>query len=131
VSEIDLPDAMASVGMTEFKLVDGSKITVRRTFASSITEKTREQAHEWLRKNGHGDIIKFAINSTFARGQEAIAKQASNFLKELGVKFTEKEAVHPQTLQAFVREQMASDSCDLPQDAFNVYPIQKSTIVRA
>jgi len=127
VSEGELPDAMSEVGMSEFKLTDGTKISVKRTFVGTVTEKNKPKAHEWLRENGHGDLIKHTVNASFARGQEESAAAVTKVLKELGTKFTSKEAVHPQTLQAFIREQMV-ESPDFPQDLFNVFPVQKSTV---
>jgi hypothetical protein len=133
VSEVELPDAMAEVGMEEFKLKDGSKITVIRTFTGSISEKNREEAHNWLRANGHGSLIKHAVSVVFGKGQEKAAKSLVNVLEKKGLPFRDKEAVHPQTLQAFIREQMTAaqeEGIKFPQELFAVFPINKAKVIQ-
>jgi hypothetical protein len=133
VSEVELPDAMSEVGMEEFKLKDGSKVTVVRTFTGSISGKNRDKAHEWLRANGHGSLIKHAVTVAFGKGQEKAAKSLVAVIEKKGLPFRDKEAVHPQTLQAFIREQMTAvqeEGIKFPQDLFAVFPINKAKVIQ-
>lgn len=133
VAERELPDAMSEIGMEEFKLNDGTKIAVKRTFAGTITSKNQATAHKWLRVNGHGDLIKHTATVKFIKGQEEKAVALFKQLKKAGLVYTDKEAVNHQTLQAFVREQMTAvqeEGAEFPQELFNVFPVQKATVKR-
>ena len=58
ISEEDLPSKLEEVGMSEFKLSDGTSISVSRFYSGRITEENRDQCFHWLEENGLGDIIK-------------------------------------------------------------------------
>lgn len=74
-----LPQAMLDTGMKSIALVDGTSVQVIDKVAASISKKNQAEAFEWLRENGHGPLIKVP---------------------------EPKESVHPQTLLAFVNEQL-------------------------
>lgn len=110
IREGSLPLALTEVGMTKFTLTGGSQITLKTGYVASITEANRQAAHEWLEAHGHGSIIKHEIKIVFGKGEEAWARK---FLRDLSnrkrpLRFDRKDAVHPQTLGAFVRETIAA-----------------------
>lgn len=112
--EGSLPLALTEVGMTKFTLTGGSQITLKTGYVASITEANRAAAHEWLEQNGHGSIIKHEIKIVFGKGEEAWAKK---FMRDMAqrkkpLKYERKDAVHPQTLGAFVRETIAAAKAD-------------------
>ena len=80
-----------------------------------------------MRDNGHEDLIKNTITCDFGRGEDGNAKVLKETLTGSGVSYTDKTAVHPQTLKAFVREQVESGQ-NLPLDLLGVYIGQKSVI---
>tara|TARA_X000001382_G_scaffold52201_3_gene35609 strand:+ start:475 stop:999 length:525 start_codon:yes stop_codon:yes gene_type:complete len=127
VSQTDLPEALAETGLSEIKLLDGSKISVNQFYNASIPKDKVEQAFTWLRDNGHEDLIKNTITCDFGRGEDGNAKVLKETLTGSGVSYTDKTAVHPQTLKAFVREQVESGQ-NLPLDLLGVYIGQKSVI---
>lgn len=127
VSQTDLPEALAETGLSEIKLLDGSKISVNQFYNASIPKDKVEQAFTWLRDNGHEDLIKNTITCDFGRGEDGNAKVLKETLTSSGVSYTDKTAVHPQTLKAFVREQVESGQ-NLPLDLLGVYIGQKSVI---
>ena len=127
ISENEIPDLFDELGLSEIKLADGRKVTVERGFAASITEKTRPEAHGWLRANGHEALIKHSLSVNLKKGEEKEHKKILDVLNKLNLNYRDKEAVHPQTLKAFVREQMER-KVNIPQNAFNVYPIRKTKI---
>ena len=57
IQEFLLPEAMLSVGMTEFKLLDGSKITIKDDVYCSIRKDFTQEAVSWLDENGLGGIV--------------------------------------------------------------------------
>lgn len=129
ISQGKLPEMMSAIGLKEFKLLDGSKITVRPYYTAKIDDENREKAHNWLAENGHADIIKHQINVALGKGEAEAAEKVTAALKALGISYTDKEAVHWQTLVAFVREQVESGG-DLPLDVFKVHIGQVAKIKR-
>lgn len=124
-----IPDLFDELGMSDFTLTDGTGITVERGFVGNITAKTQAAAFKWLKKKGHADIIKHDFTVKLKSGEDESAKELREELKLLGLTYAEKSSVHPQTLKAFVNEQMDKGS-DIPQDAFNIFPIRKAKIKR-
>ena len=56
ISEEDLPSKLEEVGMSEFKLSDGTSISVNRFYSGRITEDNRDQCFHWLEENGHSNV---------------------------------------------------------------------------
>jgi len=127
VSQTDLPEALAETGLSEIKLTDGSKISVQQFYNASVPKDKIDEAFTWLRNNNHGDLIKNTIACSFGRGEDGNAKVLKEELTKIGISFTSKEGVHPQTLKAFVREQVESGQ-NLPLDLLGVYIGQKTVI---
>lgn len=124
-----IPDLFDELGMSKFSLTDGTEVSVERGFVGNITAKTQKEAFAWLKKNKHGDIIKHDFTVKMKSGQDEQVKELREELGLLGVTYAEKSSVHPQTLKAFVNEQM-NQGTDIPQDAFNIFPIRKAKIKR-
>lgn len=129
VANYDLPNAMTEVGIKEFKLVDGQKVTVKPYYAAKIDDDNRQSCHNWLEEHGHADIIKHQIGINFGKGESEESAQVISFLKEHGFSYTDKEGVHYQTLTAFVRE-MIETGREFPQELFRVHIGQVSKIKR-
>ena len=72
-----IPELLAEQGLTEIKLSDGSKVSVRKEFRATIPkdELKREQALQWLRDQGLGDIIKNNVTVSFGKGEDDKAEQ--------------------------------------------------------
>ena len=120
ISEEDLPSKLEEVGMAEFKLSDGTSISVSRFYSGRITEENRDQCFHWLEENGLGDIIKNTVSANFGRGEDESAKTLMNSLEKEGYSLMQKKWVEPMTLKAVIKEQVEKGS-DLPLDTFNVY----------
>ena len=127
LSEIELPELMETLGLSEFSLVDGSKVTIKESVQASITKANEQAAFQWLRDNGFGDLIKNEIKTVFGKGQEELAEEAANKLQEIGVEVNRKKSVHPSTLKAFVKEEL-SQGRDVPSDLFSIFIGKKSLI---
>ncbi len=127
VQERDLPEAMMECGISEFKLVDGSKVTVKPYYQASPPKDKYEEAMAWLRNNGHGDLIKNDVTVSFGKGEDERACDFKDFLSKHGTSYTDKTGVHPQTFKAFVREQVETGK-NLPFDLLGIYIGQKASI---
>ncbi|MGD9687873.1 MAG: hypothetical protein AB7U43_12975 [Desulfobacter sp.] len=122
-----LPEGLKNLGIKDLTLASGAKITLVDVVSASITEENRPAAHNWLRENGHGDIIKNNVTVTFGKGEDEHAKIVVDKLiqaRESGdVRFgdiEQKETVHTSTLKAFVRGLLA-EGAKFPGELFKLY----------
>ena len=133
LSEEDLPQKLAAIGMSELRLQDGSKITIDNFYSTRITEKNKEVAHQWLRDNGHGDIIKNDITVSFGKGEDETAQETMELLQKEGHIPKHREAVHPSTLKAFVKERIESGDTAFNLDVqkqFSLYQGKRTKITK-
>lgn len=127
VSEQDIPNKMFECGMSEFKLTNGRKITVKKFYSAKITEENKPAAFSWLYSNGFADIIKHNITVPLGKGSSEVTDVLTKFLSEQKIAYADEENVHPQTLKSFVKEQVEAGS-DLPLETFKVFIGNKSII---
>jgi len=126
VEREDLPELMREVGLSHLTLTNGVEVIVSEEVTASITEERRAAAHAWLREHNFGGLIKTLVTVPFGRGEEEDARRlASRIAEEHEVALT--ETVHPQTLKAFVKEQV-EDGKPLPFDLFGVHPFSRAKI---
>lgn len=124
----DLPALMQEFGITELKLSDGSTVSVVPDVICGIPEAKRPAAAEWLRANGFGGLLKTQLTVAFERGGSDEARRVAGRLHdELGIDAQVAEAVHPQTLKSFVREQLAQGR-SLPEDCFTVLSFNRANL---
>lgn len=129
VSQQLLPEAMLAVGMSQFKLATGESVTISKFYSAKIPEDQQIVAFNWLRKNGHDSLIKREVKCIFGKGEDADAQIAVQALHDLGHTPIDKTSVHPQTLKAFVREQMESTASTFPAELFGAYVGNQTKIV--
>jgi hypothetical protein len=122
-----LPAALGEYGLSELTMADGSKLSVQTVVSASISKERQPDAHDWLRDHGHGDLIKNTVSVTFGRGQDETAKDIVRVLQSNGLDPEQKEAVHPSTLKAFVKEQIEKGS-EIPSETFGIFIGQKTVI---
>ena len=128
VSEVDLPAAMAEVGMLEFKLADGTQIKIKPEVYASIPKALQPQAYRWLDEHGVCEIIKSKVEVAFGRDKREQVKALISIIEAAGFdNYSTKEAIHPQTLNAFVREQLEA-GINLPPELFSVHRVSKAVI---
>ena len=70
ISSRVIPELLAEQGLSEIKLADGSKVSVKKEFRATLPKDDlrRESAYQWLRDQGLGDIIKNNVTVSFGRG---------------------------------------------------------------
>ena len=94
LSEQIIPSKLEEFGVLDIKLADGSRISAEPFYAARITAEKTDDAHQWLRDNGHGDIIKNVVSVSFGRGEDDRAKKVMTELFEQGLDAEQKESVH-------------------------------------
>tara|TARA_R110001583_G_scaffold40969_2_gene130507 strand:+ start:15 stop:584 length:570 start_codon:yes stop_codon:yes gene_type:complete len=133
LSEQAIPDKLAELGVADLRLSDGSRISADPFYSARITAKNLGLAHDWLRDNGHGDIIKNTLTVSFSQGEDADATRLAELLTKEGYLPQTKEAVHPSTLRAFVKEMIESGNSSFDVDTqkkFSVYTGKRTKINR-
>lgn len=121
VVEQEIPQIVDGLNST-LNLPDGRKITIKEQVRCSIAGERKYPALQWLNSNGHGNLIKRRFIIEFGKDQEQWAdefeQKLTNYERPLNVK---REAnVHPQTLQAFVRERLREGD-NVPIETFGVF----------
>ena len=127
VSELELPEAMQEANLAEIVLTSGSKISVKPFYKGYISEENREDAMAWLVDNNHGSLIKNEVTLKFGKDEDEKATATVEQLKQQGLDPNVKQGVHPQTLNAFIKEQITSGK-DIPSDIFGIYVGSRANI---
>lgn len=127
VQTVLLPQAMQELGISEFKLDNGHKISVQPFYSCSLIEGLEDKAFAWLRDRGHGDIIKHEIKVDFKMKEDQQAEQLRALLAEQGFTYSDKASIHSSTLRAWIRGQYESGELP-PADCFKMYAGSKAVI---
>jgi hypothetical protein len=128
IAEVALPNALIQAGVSALTLPSGKKVTLKEDIYTSIPKDYRyHEALDWLREHGLGDVIKNTITLDFARGEDEAATRLIQKLTDYGLHPVQNMGVHPQTLKALVKEQMAK-GVDMPHELFGIGSIQKAVV---
>ena len=124
-----IPTMMTEMSISTLKLADGSAVEVKPIYGASISPDKKEEAFNWLRNNGLGDLIKNEVTVSFGRNEDNKASQYAILAQGRGYQPIQKLKVEPMTLKALVRERVESGK-DMPSDLFNVFAGNRTKITR-
>ena len=124
-----IPTMMQEMNISTLKLADGSAVEVKPIYGASISAERKEEAFNWLRTNGLGDLIKNEVTVSFGRNEDNKAIAYANLAAENGYQPSQKLKVEPMTLKALVRERIEAGK-DMPSDLFNVFAGNRTKIIR-
>lgn len=127
VSEVAIPEAMASVGMNSFELENGAKVTIKEDTHPSIRSNYTTQALQFLEERGFGSVIKDQITINLRKGEKPLSRDFAQLAANLGVNMSEKMSVHPGTLKSLVKEQIEK-GVDFPEEFFSIFHSKKTII---
>ena len=134
----ELPEAMKAAGVGDrFPLANGWTVLRRAQLVANLptpsaiakerdpdvqaTMQTRlTDGLAFLVKTGNQGLIKDQFQINLKKGETNRAKGIENFLNKRSIPFVHDKTVHPQTLGAFVREQVKEGN-DIPFELFAVY----------
>ena len=119
-SNIIIPDLMSQLNLKTLKLKDGSEISVKDVFGVSIIAAKKAEAHDWLRRQGLGAIVKNEITVNFGQGEENKAMAYATLARGQGYEPSQKEAVHAMTLKVTM-EDWKNKGKKVPEDLFWVF----------
>ncbi len=127
LTEEALPAALSELGMTSFRMEDGSSIDIKPFYSASISEARRAEAFQWLRDHGFDDIIKNTVSVRFGRGEDELCARLLQTLSQQGYPADQAEKIEPQTLKAWVRERVERGE-EFPTELFGAYIGKKASI---
>lgn len=123
VRQQQIPDLMQEFGLSTVSTSDGVKIKIEK--GVSVTTKSTEKLHKYMRDNGAGDLIKNQVMVTVANEEER--KEVIGKLDETMCEYKNKEGVHSATLKKYVKD-LLEEGKQLPPEAANVYEYEYSKI---
>lgn len=130
ISESFLPEKMESLGLSTFRTIEGLVVKVKDKIRASLNVDNRPKGYDWLEKNGHEGMIKTHVFVPYKKGEVKEAYELIEKLqKEMGRIAKIERKVEFQTLQAFIKEQLAQGK-DVPLDIFGVYRQRVSEVVK-
>lgn len=123
-----VPEAMFELGLMELTLRSGERILITPNVDATIKAEDKPAAHSWMHDQGFGGLIKTQVDVDFDREQ---SEEAYALYEQLRGKYPNAflaEKVHPQTLKAFVREQLEAGN-EIP-DCITVHSYNVAKIER-
>ena len=124
-----IPTMMQELNISTLKLADGSAVEVKPVYGASISTDRKEEAYNWLRSNGLGDLIKNEVTVSFGRNEDNKAIAYATLAQGQGFQPSQKLKVEPMTLKALVRERLESGK-EMPTELFNVFAGNRTKITR-
>ena len=131
ISSKVIPELLAEQGLSEIKLADGSKVSVKQEFRATLPkdEVKRDAAYQWLRDQGLGDIIKNNVSVTFGKGEDNKAQSLIDLAVANGYEPSQKSDVAWITFTALYEERVKA-GLDMPSDVFHLWIKDKTKISR-
>lgn len=127
LSEESIPATMEELGMEKIQLKTGETISTKLDVSASINEENRLLALDWLTDHGFGDLIKTKTVVYFQRQERNEALEMAENLSNQGYDVALDENVHPMTLKAWLKEQLAIGN-DVPLDLFGARQYYKTVV---
>lgn len=128
IAEKELPNAMQEIGMAEFKLSNGTTISVKQKVYAAIPKDNKGPAFAWLREQNLDGVIKNIVAVQFSKGEDAKALELAESLAEQGLVPEQTQTVHPQTLMALIREQL-DKGVEVPLEHFGAHVVNQAKVV--
>ena len=145
LAEQDLPNLMQELNIKNFTLSNGAKVEVKDVLTASVPSQgaidrakddakqelqiLQQQCFKWLRDNKLGDLIKSNVEVQFGRNEDDKCNEFTNELREKKLLYKRAVGVHPQTLNATLKERL-SEGKDVPVEMFRVYMGRRANIRR-
>ena len=121
LSQETIPTKMQELGINETTMKDGSKVTVKEGFHCRIPKAKEEEALQYLKEEGLGDIIKNQVSTSFGTGEDNMAGDLAGYIESnFGITPDVKKSVHPSTLKATLKKRHEEGLTD-PDDLFGIF----------
>ena len=130
LSSETIPTKMQELGINETTMKDGSKVTVKEGFHCRIPKAREEEALQYLKQEGLGDIIKNQVSTSFGTGEDNMAGDLAGYIESnFGITPDVKKSVHPSTLKATLKKRHEEGLTD-PDDLFGIFIRPETKIIK-
>lgn len=126
--QVELPNAMAELGVASVVLDTGEKIEVKEKYYASIPVEKKQEAFDWLTSHNMEGVIKNVVKCEFSKGENTLAKSAMQELTSLGFRPQQDMSVHPMTLKALVKD-LFERGVEFPLETFGAGVVSESKVV--
>ena len=128
----DLLELMSEAKMPSFALdADGNlppaKFERTQITSAGLPKEREGEAFLWLDEAGHGDLIKNEFKVALGMGDGRQADKLAALLAKNRVEYSRRVSVHPSSLLAFVKKQIAAGE-PIPNDLLGVYTAEKVSV---
>ena len=121
LSQETITKKIQKIGSNETTMKDGSKVTVKEGFHCRIPKAKEEEALQYLKDEGLGDIIKNQVSTSFGTGEDNMAGDLAGYIESnFGITPDVKKSVHPSTLKATLKKRHEEGLTD-PDDLFGIF----------
>jgi hypothetical protein len=117
---------METMGV-ESLTVDGNKVSIDKFVSARIPETRKQEAFQYLREVGEGDLIKNEVVVSFSMGQDNQAGSVVADLENKGFAPVKKQHVHPMTLKTWVKNRIESGK-EIDFDLSGIYQGNRAKI---
>jgi hypothetical protein len=130
VSEENIPALLDELGLSDVRLSDGTKVSVKETLRASVAADGKYTPFilSWLDREGHGDLVKNDVTVSFGRGEDAQAGELVAALAERGLSPSRRKTVNNQSFTALLRELLEAGE-EVPLDEMGV-GVQRRSILK-
>jgi hypothetical protein len=121
LAEIELPQAMGEVRMTEFRLTSGFRIKLKPLLVVNYIKDKIDETDDWLAEHGYPGMVKTQITINIPKGtNEDLVAMLESEINEKHFSHEKKKTINWQTLNAWGREMEREDNV-IPEELFTVY----------
>ena len=119
VSMKRIPELMEALGLQDFTLTDGRKLTLKKIIITSIPKDTEYDAFKWLRNHRYASLIKnkFEVEFSAKNTKEATRFRGQLNRRKVSLNVKEKMTVHASTLKSFVKTAL-EEGINLPDSIY-------------
>ena len=128
LTDEELPAAMAEVNMKKFETDSGYSVAIKKIYVTNIKAEDRPEAFEWLRENGHGDLIKNTVCINFGKGEDEVALRFKSLAEKENIPIETDTKIHPMTLRAWGKEQVEKGSAEALHEKISINVIDHAEI---
>jgi hypothetical protein len=124
IQQLDIPELMTELGLSEIKLNNGKKVSVKSGISVTVADKPK--FYNWMIQQGWEALVKTTVVVSFPKEGRESSQDFVKYLKqnyanpEKGVGYTEKEEIHPMTLKKHIREERERGT-NFPSDLVKIF----------
>lgn len=147
IESSELPSLLEEFGVSEVRLKDGSRVTVKAIIRASLPSSSSmaserdpvkksellerfQRGVKFLEEHGAGSIVRNILQADLGKDSEELSAKAIETLEALGVRARAEQNVNPMSLSSWVKEMIESGK-EIDHELFSVYSGTKAEIKTA